>query len=123
MCRQVLMLIVFVGNAKYYHMMFYLEITCVTIAAIHTCLQPYNDKFLNTFDGLLLLLMVTLVLISGYDFLQFATTEIALILVIIPIPILCVAGVIKRILHWRRYAINDEYDDDFDANDHDDLIR
>ena len=127
MCRQVLMLIVFVGNANYYHMVFYLEITCVIIAAIHTCLQPYNSKFLNVFDGFILLVMVVVVMISSYDFLQFATTEIALILVIIPVPVVCIAGAVKRTLHCRKYhnyiAINDEYDEDFDASDRDDLIR
>ncbi|XP_065892910.1 uncharacterized protein [Dysidea avara] len=126
MCRQVLMLIVFVGNANYYHMVFYLEITCVVIAAIHMCLQPYNNNFLNVFDGFILLLLVFIVMLSSYDFFQFSTTEIALVLVNIPVPVLCIAGAIKRALNWRRYhyvAINDEYDDDFDANDRDDLIR
>ena len=126
MCRQVLLLIVFLGNANYYHMVFYLEIACVIIAGIHACVQPYNNKFLNFFDGFILLVMVIVVMISSHDFLQVATTEIALVLVTIPLPVLCIAGAIKKALHWRRYhyvAINDEYDDDFDANDHDDLIR
>ena len=121
-----LLLIVFLGNANYYHMVFYLEIACVIIAGIHACVQTYNNKFLNFFDGFILLVMVIVVMISSYDFLQVATTEIALVLVTIPLPVLCIAGVIKKALHWRRYhyvAINDEYDDDFDANDHDDLIR
>jgi len=126
MCRQVLMLIVFIGNANYYNMVFCLEITCLIIAAIHACLQPYDSKFLNVFDGFILLVMVIVVMISSYDFFQFATTEIALVLVVIPLPVICIAGAIKRILHWRRYhyvAIKDDYYDDFDVSDREDLIR
>jgi len=125
-CRQVLMLIVFIGNANYYHMVFYLEITCIIIAAIHMCLQPYRNKFLNIFDGFILQMMVFVVVISSFDFLQFATTKFALASVILPLPVLCISGVIKRVLYWRRQnyvAINDECDEDFDASDHDDLVR
>ena len=126
MCRQVLMLIVFIGNHNYYHMIFYLELICVIIAAIHMCVQPYNNEFLNAFDGFVLQVMIVVVMIGSFDFLQHVTTELTLALVIIPLPVLCFSGAIKRAINWRRQhyvAINDEYDDDFDASDREDLLR
>ena len=116
-CRQVIMFIVLLGHNIYESMLFYLLLTCVVIATVHLWLQPYKNKFLNIFDGLLLQLMLIAVIISSFDFLQFATTELALVLVIFPLIVLCVAAVIKKVLHYKRhqyFAINDSSDDDDD---------
>ena len=59
-CRQVIMLIVFVGNNNYYNMLFCLQIALVVIALIHMWAQPYKDKVLNFFDGLLLNIMLVI---------------------------------------------------------------
>ena len=121
-CRQVIMFIVLLGNSNYDSMLFYLLLTCVVIATVHMWLQPYKNKFLNIFDGLLLQLMLVAVIVSSFDFLQFATTELALVLVIFPLIVICIAAIIKKSLHYKRYqyfAINDGSDDD----DDDDTLR
>ena len=85
-------------------------------------LRPYKNKFLNIFDGLLLQLMVVAVIISSFDFLQFATTELALVLVIFPLIVISIAAIIKKVFHYKRrqyFAINEGSDDD----DDDDIPR
>ena len=53
-CRQVILLIVFIGNSSYNRMLFFLVITCTIIATIHMWVQPYKSASLNIFDGLIL---------------------------------------------------------------------
>jgi len=116
-CRQVIMLIVLLGNSNYDSMLFYLLLTCLIIATVHMWLRPYKNKFLNIFDGLLLQLMVVAVIISSFDFLQFATTELAVVLVIFPLIVISIAAIIKKVFHYKRhqyFAINEGSDDDDD---------
>ena len=118
MCRQVIMLVVFLGNSNYYNMLFYLQTTCIIIFAIHMWFQPYRNIFLNLFDGIILLLMVMIVSICSFKFLQSAATELALILVTIPLVMLFVAGVIMKVKQFKRYryvAVNEEADDTDDV--------
>ena len=41
-CRQVIILIVFVGNTNYYNIWFYLQTACVIFAIIHILVLPYH---------------------------------------------------------------------------------
>ena len=51
-----------------------------------------QNNFLNIFDGLILQLMVMIVMIGTFDFLQPVTTEMVLILVIAPLIVLSIVG-------------------------------
>ncbi|XP_065901702.1 uncharacterized protein [Dysidea avara] len=120
-CRQVIMLIVLLGNSND-SMLFYLLLTCVVIAAFHTWLHPYESKFLNIFDGLILQLMIVVVMISSFESLQSATTTFALVLVILPLIVIFIAASVRKVFHCNRHqyvAINEGSDDD----DKDDAIR
>ena len=97
-CRQVIMLIVFVGNSNYYNMLFYLQTTLVVIAMIHMWVQPYRDELLNALDGLILLVMVLVVNINTFPFLQNVTTELSIFLVMLPIILFCSIAVQKFVL-------------------------
>ena len=44
-CRQVIILIVYVGNGDYYNMLYYLQTACIIIAMIHGWVQPYKMFF------------------------------------------------------------------------------
>ena len=56
-CRQVLIIIVIVGNRDYYNMLYYLQTTCLIIAMIHGYIQPYKSNLLNGLGGLILFLL------------------------------------------------------------------
>ena len=84
-CRQVIFLIVYIFSSNYYDMMFYLQTACVIIAMIHMWFQPYRNEILNALDGVMLLLIILEANIYTVPFFKNVTTEIALILVIIPL--------------------------------------
>ncbi|XP_065908670.1 uncharacterized protein [Dysidea avara] len=122
-CRQVIMVQMMVlgtDESDYYSML--LQTTCVIIAAIHIWLQPYKNKFLNLFDGIILVLIVLIVNINTFDLPPSVTTDLVLVLVILPLVVLCAAGIIKKIKSLRRrrrhhyVAINEESDEDDDQN-------
>ena len=122
-CRQVIMVQIMVlgsDESDYYSML--LQTTCVIIAAIHIWLQPYKNKFLNLFDGIILVLIVLIVNINTFDLPPSVTTDLVLVLVILPLVVLCAAGIIKKIKSLRRrrrhhyVAINEESDEDDDQN-------
>ncbi|XP_065889760.1 uncharacterized protein [Dysidea avara] len=96
-CRQVIMLIVFVGNSNYYSMLYYLQTACMFIAMIHIWIQPYQDESLNALDGLSLLIMVLIVNVNIFSFLQNSATEISLVLVILPLFLFCITKIRKII--------------------------
>ena len=96
-CRQVILLIVFIGNSNYNGMLFFLQITCIIIATIHMWVQPYKSASLNIFDGLILQIMVVSVAINTFTFLQPVATELVLIVVIFPLFVMCAIG-IKQII-------------------------
>ena len=101
-CRQIILLIVFVGNSNYNKMLFFLQITCIFIATIHMWIRPYKSTSLNIFDGMILLIMVVSISINIFSFLQPAVTELVLILVIFPLFIICIVGI--RQLIKRKYG-------------------
>ena len=99
-CRQLIVLIVLLGNNNYDKMLLYLQITCLVIAAIHIWIRPYKNTFLNLLDGLILQIMVAVVVMSDYDFLDSVPV---IILVVFPILFLCTINVIKRVADRRRW--------------------
>ena len=110
-CRNVILLIVFVGNSYYNRMLFYLLIACVVMATIHLWVRPYKSTMLNIFDGLILQAMVVGVSINIFAFLQPAATELVLVLVIFPLIIICIIGIgqlIRRKVRGGEYIENDE---------------
>jgi len=84
-CRQVIILIVYVGNSNYYNMLFYLQTACIIIAMIHFWFQPYKNDLLNALDGIVLLMLVLVVNLNTFTFFSSATAEIAIILVLLPL--------------------------------------
>ena len=116
-CRQVIFLIVYIFSSNYYDMLFYLQTTCVVIAMTHMWFQPYQNKLLNALDGVMLLLIILEADIYTVPFLKNVITEIALILVIIPL-ILFSTIAIKNMFSvclkkWRYHHRNpvDDYDE------------
>ena len=122
-CRQVIMLIVFVGNSNYYNMLFYLQTTLVVIAMIHMWAQPYQDESLNALDGLILLVMVLVVNINTFLFLQNVTTELSIFLVVLPIFLFCsiaVQKLVRSCVKKKRYPLYGQLDNI--CNDNNDKI-
>ena len=127
-CRQVIFLIVYVFNSNYYNMLFYLQTACIVIALIHIWFQPYRDELLNALDSVILLIMVLIVNINTFSFLHEVTTEISLILVMLPLFLYCTIAIKKTIhtcfgkksrvgrshAHW--YNQIDNIDNDADEN-------
>ena len=97
-CRQVIFLIVYIFNSNYYNMLFHLQTACVIIALIHMWFQPYHNELLNALDGVMLLVMVLIVNINTFSFLHNVTTELSLILVILPLLLFCTIAV-KKVVH------------------------
>ena len=93
-CRQVIILIVYVGNTNYYNMLFYLQTACIIIAMIHIWIQPYKNDLHNALDSIVLLTLVLVINVNTFTFLSSATVEIAIALVFIPL-ILCLLIAIK----------------------------
>ena len=85
-CRQVIILIVYVGNTNYYNMLFYLQTACIIIAMVHTWIQPYKDEFLNVLDGIFLLILVLVVSLNTFSAsLSSAVEGLAIVLVLLPL--------------------------------------
>ena len=84
-CRQVIFLIVYVGNGDYYKMLYYLQTACVIIAMIHMCFQPYKKNILNALDGVILLILVLVVNLNTFSFLSSA---VLIVLVVLPLFVL-----------------------------------
>lgn len=106
-CRQVILLTIFVGSSNYDGMLFFLQTTCIVIATIHMWVQPYKSASLNIFDGLILQTMVVSVAVNSFAFLQPAATELVLVLVLSPIFVICIIGIrgiIERKLRRGQYT-------------------
>ena len=118
-CRQVIFIIIYIFNSNYYSMLFYLQTTCVIIAIVHIWIQPYQNEFLNALDGVMLLLVVLEVNINTFPFLKDATTEICLIIVMVPL-ILFSMIIMKKLFyfclmkwhHCHYDPVNDSIDDE-----------
>ena len=96
-CRQVIFLIVYIFNNNYSNMLFYLQTACVVIVVIHMWFQPYQNELLNALDGVMLLVMVLVVNINTFTFLYDATTEISVILVILPLLLFFMVAIVNII--------------------------
>ena len=97
-CRQVLILIVIVGNRDYYTMLYYLQTTCLIIAMIHAYIQPYKSNRLNGLDGVILLILVLVVNVNTFpSFSQSVSSGLSVALVILPLLLFCFT-VIRNIL-------------------------
>ena len=114
-CRQVIMLIVFVGDTDYYNMLFYLQTTCVIIAMVHIWFLPYQDNVLNALDGLILLTMLLVVIINTFPFLRKIITEVSIILISFPLCLLLFLMIMKEIHACAQncHCHRDEYNYDF----------
>jgi len=87
-------------------MLFYLQTACIVIAMIHFWFQPYKNDLLNALDGIVLLILVLVVNLNTFPFLSSATTEIAIILVLLPL-ILCLFIAIRQIIN--NYMMNKKF--------------
>ena len=98
MCRQVIILIVYVGNGNYYYMLYGLQIACIIIAMIHGWLQPYKNNVLNGLDGFILLALVIVVSLNFFSLLPFILANcFSVVLVILPLLLLCFIAVGKKL--------------------------
>ena len=98
-CRQVIILIVYVGNGDYYNMIYGLQTGCVIIAMIHGWLQPYKNNLLNGLDEIILLILVLVVNLNLFPFLSFISTNISLVLVVLPLLLVCFIAIRKFLIH------------------------
>ena len=96
-------------------MLFYLQTACVIIAMIHMWFQPYQEMFLNALDGIMLLAILLEVNINTFPFLKNVTTEIVIIMVILPLLLISIAAIknVSRVcLRKYRYLHYDPINDD-----------
>ena len=98
-CRQVIILIVYVGNGSYYYMLYGLQTTCVIIAMIHIWLQPYKNGFLNGLDGVILLSLVLVVNLNLFSS-HILTNDLSVVLVMFPLLLLCLITIRKFLYHF-----------------------
>ena len=98
-CRQVIILIVYVGNGDYYNMIYGLQTVCVIIAMIHGWLQPYKNNLLNGLDEIILLIVVLLVNLNFFSVLSFISTNVSLVLVVLPLLLVCFIAIRKLLIH------------------------
>ena len=97
-CRQVLILIVIVGNRDYYNMLYYLQTACLIIAMIHAYIQPYESSRLNGLDTVILLILVLVVNVNTFpSFSHSVSSGLSVTLVILPLLLFCFT-VIRNIL-------------------------
>ena len=107
-------------------MLFYLQAACVIIAMIHMWFRPYRNELLNACDGVMLLLIILEANIYTVPFLKNVTTEIALILVIIPLILfstIAIKNMFSVCLKKWYYHHHDPIDDDYDERLENLLIR
>ena len=98
-CRQVIILIVYVGNGDYYNMIYGLQTACVIIAMIHGWLQPYKNNLLNGLDEIILSILVLVVNLNFFSFLSFISINVSLVLVILPLLLVCFIAIRKLLIH------------------------
>ena len=100
-CRQVIILIVYVGNGNYYYMLYGLHTACVIIAMIHGCVHPYNNNLLNFLDEVILLILVLVVNLNLFSLSSFIPTNyFSVVLIILPLLIICLLAIKKSISHF-----------------------
>ena len=125
LCRQVIILIVYVGNGDYYNKLYYLQTACIIIAMIHGWVQPYKKKLVNGLDGAILLTLVLVVNLNTFSFLSSVSSELSVVLIIFPLLLLSSIGIRKLIIRcydkkkksfylYNPVSINGEFEQDED---------
>ena len=100
-CRQVIILIVYVGNGNYYYMLYSLQAACVIIAMIHGCVQPYNNKLLNVLDEVILSILVLVVHLNLFSLSSFIPTNyFSVILLSFPLLLVCFIAIRKLVKYF-----------------------
>ena len=100
-CRQVIILIVYVGNGNYYYMLYGLQTVCVIIAMIHGCVHPYNNNLLNVLDEVILVMLVLVVNLNLFSLSSFIPTNyFSVVLVILPLLVISLIAIKKSISHF-----------------------
>ena len=100
-CRQVIILIVYVGNGNYYYMLYGLQTVCVIIAMIHGWVQPYKYNLLNGLDEVILLILVLVVNLNIFSLSSFIPTNyLSVVLIILPLLLICFITIRKLIIHF-----------------------
>ena len=97
-CRQVIILIVYVGNGDYYNKLYYLQTACIIIAMIHGWIQPYKKKIVNGLDGAILLILVLVVNLNTFTFLSSISSQLSIVLIILPLFLLCLIAIRKLLI-------------------------
>ena len=130
-CRQVIFLIVYVGNGNYYNMLYYLQTACIIIAMIHGWVQPYQNNLLNGLDEVILLILVLVVNVSTFSFLSSVALEVSTVLLLLPLLLLSLVAIrkllsrccIKRKRVLRLFNSVEAYGDSEDDDDYNDKER
>ena len=100
-CRQVIILIVYVGNGNYYYMLYGLQTVCVIIAMIHGVVQPYKNNLLNGLDEVILVILVLIVNLNLFSLSSFIPTNyFSVVLVILPLLVICFIAIRKLISYF-----------------------
>ena len=124
-CRQVIILIVYVLNINYYYMLYGLQTVCVIIAMIHIWLQPYKSTLLNGLDAMILLILVLVVNLNLFASVSFVPTNyFSVALVILPLFFICFIVVRLLLTHYcsrrsrllRLYNPVETYDENYNGN-------
>ena len=136
LCRQVIILIVYVGNEDYYNKLYYLQTACIIIAMIHGWVQPYKKKLVNGLDEAILLTLVLVVNLNTFSFLSSISSQLSVVLIILPLLLLSLIGIRKLIIRcynkkkksfylYNPVDVNVEFeedeDDDNDNNEANDI--
>ena len=98
-CRLVIMLITYFANDDYNNMIYYLQTACVVIAMTHIWIQPYKNDILNVIDTTILLIMLLIVNLSGFNFSTSAVAGVTISLVIAPMLLLVGMAVVRLLKH------------------------
>ena len=93
-----IILIVYVGNGDYYNKLYYLQTACIIIAMIHGWVQPYKKKLVNGLDEAILLTLVLVVTLNTFSFLSSVSSELSVVLIILPLLLLSSIGIRKLII-------------------------
>ena len=100
-CRQVIILIVYVGNGNYYYMLYGLQTACVINAMIHGVVQPYKNDLLNGLDEVILVILILVANLNLFSLSSFIPTNyFSVILVILPLLLICFIAIRKSISHF-----------------------
>ena len=129
-CRQVIILIVYVGNGDYYNKLYYLQTACIIMAMIHGWVQPYQKKLVNGLDEAILLIMVLVVNLNTFSFLSSISSQLSVVLIVLPLFLLFSIAIRKLLIRcfnrkktfylYNPVDANIEHDEDEDEENNND---